>query len=261
MTANKNKIGAGLRTHSKIAIIGGSGLDDPKILKDTKEVEMKTPFGKPSSKLITGKIKGVDVVILARHGKDHNIMPTKVPFRANIWVLKEIGCTDVLATTACGSLREKIKPRDLVFLDQFIDFTKHRDLTFHEDEVVHTPMADPFNSELRNMLEESAKNLELSFHGKGTMITIEGPRFSTRAESHMFRSFGADVINMSIVPEVILANELGLNYASIAMATDYDCWKENEEAVTWEAILKVMETNAENVKKLLVDVVPRIGGK
>jgi len=242
----------------KIGIIGGSGIDDPKILKNTKEVSIKTPYGKISSKLITGKIKGVDVVILARHGKKHNIMPTKVPYRANFWALNKVGVTHILATTACGSLKEKIKPKQLVFLDQFIDFTKHRDLTFHEDKVVHTAMADPFCEELRRVLIKTAKDLKISHHKKGTIITIEGPRFSTRAESHMFRSFGADVINMSTVPEVILARELGICYASMAMATDYDTWHKSEEPVTWDMILSVMKENADNVKKLVLEVIPQI---
>lgn len=249
MTANK-KI--------KIGIIGGSGLDDPKILDDYKEISVDTPFGKPSDSLITGKIKNMDVVILARHGRNHSIMPTKVPFQANIWALKEIGCTHILATTACGSLKEEIRPKDLVFLDQFIDFTKHRNLTFYEDKVVHTPMADPFCSYLRKELIGTAKKLGIKHHEKGAMITIEGPRFSTRAESFMFQKMGADVINMSTVPEVILARELGICYASIAMATDYDCWREGEESVTWEIILEAMKHNAENVKKLLVEVIPQI---
>ncbi|MDD5547341.1 MAG: S-methyl-5'-thioadenosine phosphorylase [Candidatus Pacebacteria bacterium] len=248
MTANK----------IKIAIIGGSGLDDPKILKNPQEVEIETPFGAPASKLITGQIAGQDVVVLARHGKNHSIMPTKVPFRANIWALKEIGCTHILATTACGSLREEIKPKELVFMDQFIDFTKHRNLTFFEDKVIHTPMADPFCPKLRDLLIKTAEDLKLPHHKKGTNVTIEGPRFSTRAESHMFRTLGADIINMSTVPEVILARELGICYASIAMATDYDCWKKGEESVTWEMILENMKHNAENVKKLLLEVIPKI---
>jgi 5'-methylthioadenosine phosphorylase len=263
---NNNKI-----IKPKIAIIGGSGLDDPQILENHKEIEMGTPYGETSSVLTTGKIRRparhasdsvageVDVVILSRHGKGHTIMPTNVPFRANIWALKEIGCTHIIATTACGSLREEIKPRDLIFLDQFIDFTKHRTLTFYEDKVVHTPMADPFCKSLREKLIQSAKELDIEHHEKGTMVTIEGPRFSTRAESLMFQKFGADVINMSTVPEVILARELGLHYASIAMSTDYDCWKEGEESVTWEMILEVMKHNSENVKKLLLDVIPKIG--
>lgn len=242
----------------KIGIIGGSGLDDPKILEDFKEVEIDTPYGKPSSALTTGKIAGVDVVILARHGKGHTIAPTKVPFRANIWALKEIGCTHILATTACGSLREEIKPRHLVFPDQFIDFTKLRTLTFFEDKVVHTSMADPFCENLRKKLIEAAEELNLEHHKQGTLITIEGPRFSTRAESLMLQKLGADVINMSTVPEVTLARELGLNYASIAMSTDYDCWKAGEEPVTFEMVLKVMEHNAANVKKLLLRVIPKI---
>ncbi len=248
MTVNKIKIG----------IIGGSGIDDPRILKNTKEISVKTPYGKTSSKLITGKIKNQEVVVLARHGKDHSIMPTKVPYRANLWALNKIGCSHILATTACGSLREKIKPRELIFLDQFIDFTKHRNLTFHEDKVVHTAMSDPFCLELKKLLIKTAKELKIKYHSKGTMVTIEGPRFSTRAESHMFRKLGADTINMSTVPEVILARELGICYASIAMATDYDSWHESEEPVTWEMILNVMKGNADNVKELVLQVIPKI---
>ncbi len=242
----------------KIGIIGGSGLDDPKLLENFEEKEIETPFGQPSSKMICGQLGGKEVVILARHGKDHSVMPTKVPYRANIWALKELGATHILATTACGSLREEIKPGDLVFIDQFIDNTKHRALTFFEDKVIHTPMAEPFCANLRKLLADSAKDLKLRYHDKGTMVTIEGPRFSTRAESHLFRSWNADVINMSTVPEVILARELGICYQSIAMSTDYDCWKEGEEAVTWEMIVRIMSQNADNVKKLLIDVVPKV---
>ncbi len=233
-------------------------MDDPEILKNPEEIEIETPFGKTSEKLIAGQIAGRDIIFLSRHGKEHSIMPTKVPFRANIWALKEAGCTHILAATACGSLREEIRPKDFIFADQFIDFTKHRNLTFYEDKVIHTPMADPFCPKLRELLIISAKNLNISYHERGTNITIEGPRFSTRAESNMFRSFGADIVNMTTVPEVILARELGICYASIAMATDYDSWRKNEESVTWEMILKTMKHNAENMKKLLIEVIPRI---
>jgi 5'-methylthioadenosine phosphorylase len=242
----------------KIGIIGGSGLDDPKLLANFEEKEIETPFGAPAAKLVLGRLAGREVVILARHGKDHSIMPTKVPYRANLWALKEIGCTHILATTACGSLRDEIKPGDLVFVDQFIDNTKHRVLTFFEDKVIHTPMAEPFCASLRKLLVDSAKDLKLSYHDKGTMITIEGPRFSTRAESHLFRFWQADTVNMSTEPEVILARELGICYQSIAMSTDYDCWKEGEEPVTWEMIVARMAQNADNVKKLLTEVVPKI---
>ncbi|HTZ18111.1 MAG TPA: S-methyl-5'-thioadenosine phosphorylase [Dissulfurispiraceae bacterium] len=245
-------------TNVKIGIIGGSGMDDPRLMKDIKEKSVKTPYGMPSSVLTTGKIGSVDVVILARHGKDHSIYPTAVNFRANLHALKKEGCTHILATTAVGSLRRKIRPGDLVFVDQFIDFTKHRTLTFHEKKVVHTPMAEPFCPELRSQLVKSARDLKLRHHSKGTVVTIEGPRFSTKAESHMFRMLGADVINMSTVPEVILARELGICYQSIAMSTDYDCWKEGEEPVTWDMILSIMQKNADNVRALLLKTISTI---
>ena len=243
---------------TKIGIIGGSGMDDPKILDEYREIEVETPFGKPSSKITSGKIGNKEVYIIARHDKDHSIMPTKVPYRANIWALQDLGCSHILSTTACGSLQENMKPGDFVFIDQFIDFTKHRILTFYEDKVEHTPMADPFNFNLREKLISIAENLDYKYHKNGTMITIEGPRFSTRAESKMFQGFGADVINMSTVPEVILANELSIPYQAIAMVTDYDCWKKGETDVTLEMIFERMAENAEKVTKLLVKTVQEL---
>ena len=246
----------------KIGIIGGSGLGNPDILKDIKEFEVSTPYGKPSSWLKVGKIGDVEVVLLARHGREHTIPPTQVNYRANMYALKEIGCTHILATTAVGSLRETIGRGHLVVLDQFIDFTRHRAITYHDTFAPHTPMhapmADPFSPFLREILISTAANLCLDVHKRGTVITIEGPRFSTRAESLMFRQWGADVINMSIAPEAILANELGLPYAAVAMSTDYDCWKVDEETVTWEEVLKVFGSNAVKVTRLLMDAVVRI---
>ncbi len=242
----------------RIGIIGGSGLDDPELLKEFGEIEVETKYGKPSSALTTGKIAGSEVVILARHGKGHTIYPTGVNFRANIAALKQQGCTHILATTACGSLREEIKPGHLVFPDQFIDFTRHRTLTFHDKTVIHTPMAEPFCNNLRELLSNTAKELGLEHHKKGTVITIEGPRFSTKAESHMFRGWNADIINMSTVPEVVLAREAGMCYQAIAMSTDYDCWKEGEEPVTWNMIVQRMKSNADNVKKLLQEAIPKV---
>lgn len=242
----------------KVGIIGGSGMDDPRLMKNIREKKTKTPYGNPSSPLTIGKINGVDTVVLARHGKRHSIYPTGVNFRANIYALKKEGCTHILATTAVGSLRGKIKPGDLVFVDQFIDFTKHRPLTFHDEKVIHTPMSQPFCRELRSLLIASAKKLKLRHHKDGTVITIEGPRFSTKAESHMFRAWGADVINMSTVPEVILARELGICYQTIAMSTDYDCWKEGEEPVTWDMILSIMKKNTDNVRRLLLNTIAEI---
>jgi len=243
----------------KIGIIGGSGLDDPELLYDQEESALDTPYGKPSSALTCGTIQDVEVAILARHGKDHSIPPSKVNFRANIWALKEYGCTHILAATAVGSLREDIEPGHLVFPDQFIDFTKKRETTFFdEDTVVHTPMAEPFCPNLRELLAESAKELGIPHHTEKTVVTIEGPRFSTKAESHMFRAWNADVINMSTVPEVNLAREKKMHYVSAAMSTDYDCWREGEESVTFEMILATMKKNAESVLNLFLHVIPKI---
>jgi 5'-methylthioadenosine phosphorylase len=243
----------------KVGIIGGSGLDDPNILKDAKEIAVETPYGSPTSTLTTGSIEGVEVAIIARHGKDHSIYPSKVNFRANIWALKEHGCTHILAATAVGSLREEIAPGHLVFPDQFIDHTRKREVTFFDqDTVVHTPMAEPFCQNLLDLLAASAKEMSLPFHANKTVITIEGPRFSTKAESHMFRGWNADIINMSTVPEVNLAREQKIHYAAIAMSTDYDCWHEEEEPVTWEMILETMKNNAGNVIKLFLNVIPKI---
>ena len=234
-------------------------MEDPKILKDAKDISVKTKFGSPSSSLTTGKINNIDVAILTRHGKKHSIMPSNVNFRANIMALKEQGCTHIIATTACGSLREEIKPGHLVFCDQFIDRTTKRASTFYDtDKVCHIPMAEPFCAKLRSILSESASETGLEYHKKGTVITIEGPRFSTKAESHMYRQWNADVINMSTVPEVVLAREAGICYAIVAMSTDYDCFMEDRPHVTIDEVLKVMKQNADNVKRLLIEVIPKI---
>ncbi len=242
----------------KVGIIGGSGVDNPKILENAKRIKQKTPYGEPSDELITGTYKGVDVVIIKRHGEGHRLNPTNVNYRANIWAMKELGVTHIIAPTACGSLKEEIKPGDLIFIDQFIDRTTKRNQTFYDkDKVMHIPMAEPFCSSLRKLLSESANSLSIPHHKKGTMITIEGPRFSTKAESKMFRQLNADTINMTTVPEAVLAREAGMHYAAIAMSTDYDCWKEGEE-VNIEKIMATMKKNAENVKRILLDVIPKI---
>jgi 5'-methylthioadenosine phosphorylase len=248
----------------KVGIIGGSGLDNPKILKNAKEISVETAYGNPSSPLFTGNIEGVEIVVLARHGREHTIPPTQVNYQANIQALKEQGCTHILATTACGSLRDEIKRGDFIIVDQFIDFTRHRKISFFEhfesgaENAKHTPMADPFSEELRAKLIQAGQELGLKIHEQGTVITIEGPRFSTRAESRMFRLWGADIINMSIAPEAILANEAGIPYAAVAMSTDYDCWKTDEPPVAWPEILAVFEKNVENVKKLLLKTIPKV---
>lgn len=247
---------------TKIAIIGGSGLENPAILKNATEITIDTPFGPTSSDFKCGIINGREVAILSRHGRQHTIPPTKVNNRANIWAIREIGCSHIIATTACGSLREEIGRGDFVALDQFIDFTRHREVTFFDSfepkQMKHTPMADPFDGLIRSKLMEAARELGIKMIEKGTVITIEGPRFSTRAESNMFRLWGADVINMSTAPEAILANELGIPYAAVAMSTDYDCWKTDEAPVTWGEVLKVFNANVNHVIDLLINTIGKI---
>ena len=247
---------------AKIAIIGGTGLENPEILKNADEISVETPYGNTSSTFLTGTIEGVEVALLSRHDRDHSISPIQINNRANIHAIKELGCTHIIATTACGSLREEIKRGDFVILDQFIDFTRRRDLTFYEDfkegNLHHTAMADPFSRELRELLIVNSRSLGLSFHEQGTVITIEGPRFSTRAESKMFRIWGADVINMSVAPEAILANEAGIPYSSIAISTDYDAWKEDEAPVTWEEVLAIFKQNVNHIIKLIITTLPMI---
>ena len=246
---------------NKIGIIGGSGLDDPSFFEVSRDMAVSTPYGEPSSSLREGSIGGVPVVLMARHGRRHTIPPTQVNYRANLWALKEAGCTHLLASTAVGSLREEIERGDLVIPDQFIDFTRLRPLSFFESfepgNPVHTAMAEPFDAAMRRALARELSALGYRFHDGGTVITIEGPRFSTTAESRMFRLWGADTINMSIATEAIMANELGVPYAAVAMSTDYDSWKE-DDAVTWEAILAVAHANAEKVLELFRRVIPRL---
>ncbi len=245
----------------KIGIIGGSGLDNPDIIRNGIKRNIETPYGTPSSPITEGKINGADAVLIARHGLNHQFSPSAVNYRANIYGLKSAGATHILATTACGSLKQEIGRGDFVVVDQFIDFTRHRINTFHESfeqETFHSPMAEPFDPNLRKLLYEESKALGQRTHNGGTVITIEGPRFSTRAESNMFRMWGADVINMSVASEAILANELKIPYAAVAMSTDYDCWKEDEIPVTWDEIVRVFNQNAETVINLLVNVIPKI---
>jgi 5'-methylthioadenosine phosphorylase len=246
----------------RIGIIGGSGLENPGILQSSEEKHFETSYGAPSSSLLCGTIEGTEIVILSRHGRQHTIPPSKVNNRANIIALKEAGCTHIITSTACGSLREEIGRGDLVVPDQFIDFTRHRDITFFDKfkpgSMNHTPMADPFDAKLRHLIISSSVALGIKVHDKGTLITIEGPRFSTRAESKMFRMWGADIINMSVAPEVILANELGIPYAAIAMSTDYDCWKEDEIPVSWEAVIEVFNQNVDSVLRLIMEVIKRV---
>jgi 5'-methylthioadenosine phosphorylase len=245
-------------TMIKIGLIGGSGLEKLNIFNDVKEVSVGTTYGAPSSTFFTGLIGDCEVYILSRHGRDHAIPPTQVNNRANIAALKAAGCQYIIATTACGSLREEIGRGHMVIADQFIDFTRHRINTFYDrfepGEMAHVAMADPFSEKLRAILIAGCMETGVTFHPTGTIVTIEGPRFSTRAESKMFRLLGADVINMSIAPEASLAREAGIPYAVVALSTDYDSWKHDEEPVTWEDVLKVFNENVRHVTGLMVHV-------
>ncbi len=242
-----------------IGIIGGTGFGNPDFLENSCTAKLHTPYGAPSCLPVTGQCNGVSMVTIARHGAAHTIAPSRVNYRANIWAMKHLGVTHLIAVTAVGSLREEIAPGHIVFPDQFIDRTACRAATFYEGhEVCHIPMAEPFCPGLRQILADTAAGLGLAHHAAGTVITIEGPRFSTRAESRMFRAWGADIINMSTVPEVVLAREAGICYATAAMSTDYDCWHASEEPVTWELIQKTMDRNTANMRRLLLAALPQI---
>ncbi len=243
-----------------IGIIGGTGFEKADILKNPKINIIKTKFGETSSPIITGIINGKEIALLSRHGHEHTITPTHVNNRANIEALKSLGCSAIIATTACGSLKDEIKPGDFVVLDQFIDFTKHRINTFFEEfepgKMQHCPMANPFSVEIRNKIIQAAEECKINkVHKTGTIITIEGPRFSTRAESFMFRTWGADLINMSTAPETALANEAEIPYAAIAIATDYDCWKTNQEPVSIELVLQNFNKSVAKLTEILIKTI------
>jgi len=242
---------------AEIGIIGGSGLYDPSMFGSIQEVRTCTPYGAPSDSIFLGEFKGKTITFIPRHGRGHKIPPHKVNYRANIWALKELGVKRILAISAVGSLREDYTPGDIVIIDQFIDFTKRRDYTFYDGgRACHVSLADPFCPQLREIATQTLKDLDIKFHAEGTYICIEGPRFSTRAESRLFKSWGADVIGMTLVPEVNLAREAELCYLSICMITDYDVWAPKH--VTAEEVAKVMAENVNKAKKLLAELIPRI---
>ena len=241
----------------RIGIIGGTGIYSPDEFKIIEKVNPETPYGKTSAPFTICEIKDKKVVFLPRHGEKHTIPPHKINYRANIWALKELGVERIIAPNAVGSLREELKPGMLIFPDQFIDFTKRRDYTFYDGpKVVHISNSEPFCPELRKLLFEKANKLGFESSNKATYVCIEGPGFSTKAESNMFRQF-ADIIGMTLVPEVKLARELEICYASISMITDYDVWKERDE-VSADKVKETMAKNITKVRKLLLEVIPEI---
>jgi 5'-methylthioadenosine phosphorylase len=235
---------------ARIGVIGGTGLYDIEGLTDVKEVRPDTPFGKPSDAIVAGKLGGVGIAFLPRHGKGHHINPTEVPYRANIYALKALGVEFIISSNSCGSFKAELKPGHLLVPDQIIDRTRQRVNTFFGEGVVaHIQFADPFCPVLSDIVYKAAKEAGATVHKGGTFIAMEGPAFSTRAESRLYKAWGADVLGMTVLPEAKLSREAEICYASIACITDYDSWHETNETVTIEAILKTMHNNIDLAKK------------
>jgi 5'-methylthioadenosine phosphorylase len=240
----------------KLGVIGGSGLYQIDGLKKVREVDVKTPFGRPSDKLITGKLGGAELVFLPRHGRGHRWLPSEVNFRANIFALKKLGVARIIAVSAVGSLREQIAPGHVVVPHQFIDRTTQRPSTFFGRGIVaHVSLADPFCPELSAQLLHAAQAASAVVHGGGVYLCMEGPQFSTRAESNLYRSWGADIIGMTNVQEAKLAREAEICFGTLAMATDYDCWNEEAGHVEIEHVLRILSDNVELAKKTIHNVI------
>ena len=242
----------------EIGIIGGTGIYDPGIFSNKREMKVHTPYGEPSDVITIGDFADRRVAFIPRHGRGHRIPPHKINSQANIWALKELGVTGIIAPSAVGSLRKDFPPGDIAFSDQFIDFTKGRRYTFYDGgSVCHVSMADPFCPEIRSVATSKAKALGLAFHENATYLCIEGPRFSTRAESRFFKDMlKADIIGMTLVPECVLAREAQICYASIATVTDYDVWADTP--VSSKEVIETLHRNADKTKKLIMEMIPAI---
>ncbi|MFB2891559.1 S-methyl-5'-thioadenosine phosphorylase [Aerosakkonemataceae cyanobacterium BLCC-F50] len=249
-------------TQAKIGIIGGSGLYKMEALKDVEEVQVDTPFGPPSDALIVGTLAGAKVAFLARHGRNHTLLPSELPFRANIYAMKQLGVEYLISASAVGSLKEEAKPLDMVVPDQFIDRTKNRVSTFFGEGIVaHIAFGDPICQQLANVVADAVASLNLdgvNLHRGGTYVCMEGPAFSTKAESHLYRSWGATVIGMTNLPEAKLAREAEIAYTTLALVTDYDCWHPDHDSVTVEMIIDNLQRNAVNAQKVIQETVRRI---
>jgi 5'-methylthioadenosine phosphorylase len=249
-------------TTVKIGIIGGSGLYKMDALKDVREVSLDTPFGSPSDALILGTLEGTEVAFLARHGRNHHFLPTELPFRANIHALKQLGVEYIISASAVGSLKAEVKPLDLVIPDQFIDRTKERIATFFGEGIVaHVAFGDPICPQLASILGDAVASLnlpEVTLHRGGTYLCMEGPAFSTKAESNLYRSWGATVIGMTNLTEAKLAREAEIAYATLALVTDYDCWHPDHDHVTVEMVIENLHHNAINAQKVIQETVRRL---
>jgi 5'-methylthioadenosine phosphorylase len=244
---------------AKVGIIGGTGLYQIEGMTDVKEQRIKTPFGDPSDAITLGKLDGIQVAFLPRHGRGHYISPTELPARANIYALKSIGAEWIISVATVGSLKEKIEPLDIVIPDQLIDRTFLRNDTFFGNGIVgHIPFADPFCRVLGKILYDSARRLKVRVHDGGTCIVMEGPQFSTRAESELYRSWGADIIYMTGLPEAKIAREAEICYATMAIVTDYDCWKETYDVVTAEMVVSNLRKSIETAKNILKEAVTHL---
>lgn len=241
----------------KIGIIGGSGVYKVEGIKNLKEVKVKTPFGEPSDAFRTGELNGVEVIFLPRHGSKHTISPTESNYRANIYGMKKLGAKRLISISACGSLKKELKPLDFVLPHQFVDRTNGgREMTFFQGGiVVHIGFSDPICLEMSKGIHESAKKLALSVHRGGTYLNMEGPAFSTRAESNLYRSWGMDIIGMTNMAEARLAREAEMCFVTLAAITDYDCWYESQETVTVEMVTSNLLKNADNAKRLLKECI------
>jgi 5'-methylthioadenosine phosphorylase len=245
----------------KIGVIGGSGLYNMEGMTDVKEVTMDTPFGKPSDNYISGTLNGVECVFLSRHGRGHVVNPSEVNYRANIMGMKMLGVEWIISVTACGSLQEEIVPGDMVIIDQFIDRTVQRPATFFENGIVgHVPFARPLCDTLRGFLKQACETLNITHHWGGIYVNMEGPAFSTEAESNMHRSWGAKVIGMTNMTEARLAREAEISLATISMATDYDCWRQGHESVTVEQVMKTAGENVEKAKRIVAETIKIVSG-
>lgn len=247
----------------RIGIMGGSGLYKIEGIKDVKEVSIKTPFGEPSDKFAIGSLEGKEVIFLPRHGIGHRISPSAINYRANIYGMKKLGVERIISVTACGSLKENIKPLDFVVVDQFVDRTNHaRDMTFFAEGIVgHIVFAHPVCNELSQLVFEAGKTLKLNMHQGGTYINMEGPAFSTLAESNLYRNWGMDVIGMTNMPEAKLAREAEICYSTLACVTDYDCWHPQHETVTIDMVIQNLLKNIENAKKIISQVIKNLNPK
>ena len=244
-----------------IAIIGGSGLYEMEGLTDVESVDIDTPFGRPSDAITLGTLEGARVAFLPRHGQGHRFNPSHIPVQANIYALKTLGVERIISVSAVGSLKEEFEPQHLVVPNQLIDRTRNRSNTFFEnDMVVHIAFADPFCAHTSHMVVHAAQDLGVNVHPGGTMVVMEGPAFSTRAESFMYRSWGADLIGMTALPEAKLAREAEICYATMAWVTDYDCWRQGGETVTVEMIIGNLLKNVAASRDLLRNLIPRLNG-